>query len=182
MSIPNQCLAYSSCYQSRFVNVNEPETTCKSKGSGVCLYVQNQFNFSKDSSLSVCKESIESLFITITNSPEPLKVGVIYRPPNASLDEFNKEYERILSELNGKKAYILGDFNVNLLSNMSVAQERLQEIIYSQGFAPTISIPTHQMPNHARTCIDNIHTNDLDNSVISGVIIEKYHITTQLSL
>ena len=171
----NGCLyqisEYSSCYQSRFVK--ESETLCKSKGSGVCLYVHNQFNFSRDSSLSVCNESIESLFVTITNTPEPLKVGVVYRPPNSSLDEFNKEYERILSELNGKKAYILGDFNVNLISTLSLPQERLQEIIYSHGFTPTISIPTHQMPNCARTCIDNIHSNDIDNSVISGVLIDK---------
>ena len=171
----NGCLyqigEYSSCYQSRFIN--ESETMYKPKGSGVCLYIHDQFNFSKDNSLSLCKESIESLFVTITNTPEPLKIGVVYRPPNASLDEFNKEYEHILSELNGKKAYILGDFNVNLISTTSPPQERLQEIIYSHGFTPTISIPTHQMPNCARTCIDNVHSNDIDNSVISGVIMDK---------
>ena len=171
----NGCLypihEYSSCYQSRFTN--KSNTTCKSKGSGVCLYVKNQFNFSKDDHLSLCKESIESLFINITNTPEPLKVGVIYRPPNASQDEFNKEYERILSELNGKKAYILGDFNINIMNTTSPPQERFQEIIYSHGFTPTISIPTHHMPNCAKTCIDNIHSNDIDTSIISGVITDK---------
>ena len=104
---------------------------------------------------------------------EPIKVGVIYRPPNAPLDEFNKEYEHILSELNGNKAYLLGDYNINLLECSSSDEDRFQEIVFSGGFAPTISIPTHQMPHCSKTCIDNIFTNDTDATIISGVIKDK---------
>ena len=102
----NSCLFqlkdYSSCYQNRYFNntKNRP----KDKGTGVCLYLHNSLNFTKVDNISFVKESIESLFVTITNIPEPVIAGVIYRPPNASLSEFNIEYEKILSELNGKKA------------------------------------------------------------------------------
>ena len=163
---------YSSCYQSRFINRSTHER--KLKGSGVCLYVHNSLNYSKNESLSVCKESIEALFVTITNTPEPLTVGVVYRPPNSSLEEFNQEYEKLISELGGKKAYILGDYNINLLqASPSSLEDRFQEIIFSSGFSPTISIPTHQMPHCARTCIDNIHSNDIDSTITTGVILDK---------
>ena len=132
-------------------------------------------NFSKIDKLSICSESIESLFVTITNTSDPIVVGVIYRPPNSPLAEFNLEYEKILSQLDGKKSYVLGDFNVDLLQNsFSLDQDKFQEIIYTSGFIPSISIPTHQMPHCAQTCIDNIHTNDIvDSSPISGVILNR---------
>ena len=162
---------YSSCYQSRFSC--DSQNKIKAKGSGVCLYVHNSFNYSEIKKLSLCKENIETLFITITNTAEPIIVGVVYRPPNCSLIEFNKEYEDIISELNGKKAYILGDYNIDLLKLSSPQEDKFQEVIFSCGLTPTISIPTHQMPHCARTCIDNIHTNDIDVTTISGVISDK---------
>ena len=130
-------------------------------------------NFSKLNHLSLCKDSIESLFVTITNLPEPIIAGVIYRPPNSSLSDFNKEYKNILSQLNGKLAYILGDFNANLNIKNSEVEQQFEKVIYIHGFSPIISIPTHQMPHCAKTCIDNIHTNDIDLTIVSGVISEK---------
>ena len=93
---------YTPCYQKRFHCewTNQPKT----KGSGVCLYVKNSLNFNVIKNLSLCKDSIESLFITVTNcGPEHLTVGVIYRSPNANISEFNEQYRKILSELRGEK-------------------------------------------------------------------------------
>ena len=104
---------------------------------------------------------------------DPTVVGVIYRPPNASLELFNETYECILSKLNGKKVYILGDFNINMLKDPSPSEDKFQEIIFNNGFIPTISVPTHQMPGCYRTCINNIHTNVVDQTLISGVISDK---------
>ena len=164
---------YSSCYQSRYFCKIKKRP--KHKGSGLCLYVHNSMNFTKMDKLSICNESIESLFVTITNATDPLVVGVVYRPPNSTLADFNFQYEKILSELDGKKCYILGDFNVDLLQNsFSLDQDRFQEIIYTNGFTPSISLPTHQMPHCAKTCIDNIHTNDIvDCMPISGVLSNR---------
>ena len=171
----NNCLFqlrdYTSCYQDRFFDCNGQNV--KRKGSGVCLYLHNSMNFSKLNHLSLCKDSIESLFVTITNLPEPIIAGVVYRPPNSPLSDFNKEYESILSQLNGKLAYILGDFNANLNSMNLEVEQQFEEVIYTHGFTPVISIPTHQMPHCAKTCIDNIHTNDIDQTIVSGVISEK---------
>ena len=55
----------------------------------------------------------------------------------------------------------------------SPCEEAFEEAVISNGFVPTISIPTHQMPHCAKTCIDNIHTNNLNKDLVSGVIREK---------
>ena len=166
-----QLNGYSSCYQSRYFC--QKKNQFKGKGSGVCLYLHDSLNFNKIPGLSLCNEHIESLFVSITSLQDPTVVGVIYRPPNASLELFNEAYERILSKLNGKKVYILGDFNINILKDPSPSEDKFQEIIFNNGFIPTISVPTHQMPGCSRTCIDNIHTNVVDQSLISGVISDK---------
>ena len=142
---------YSSIYQTRFFNKEKNKT--KSKGSGVCLYIYNSFNFKKLDSVSVCKDHIETLFVKITSSSEPTVIGVVYRPPNCNLEHFNKEYERILDELNGSSVYILGDFNIDILKNPTELEDSFQEILYSNGLTPTISLPTHQMPGCAKTYI-----------------------------
>ena len=162
---------YTSCYQNRYFC--EKREQSKIKGSGVCLYIHNSLNFSSMGKLSLCTENFESLFITITNMSEPIIVGVIYRPPNTPLSEFNMQYKNILKELNGQKAYILGDFNVNFLNLAGPDEDMLEELIFTHGFAPTVSIPTHKMPHCSKTCIDNIHTNDIHSSTLSGVIDDK---------
>ena len=153
-----QITNYTSIYQSRILG---PKQQPKSKGSGVGLYIHDSYNFSKASNLSFCNENIESLFITITNLHCPIFVGVIYRPPNGSLEQFNVHYKQILTEIGTNKAYILGDFNINMIGNLSSpCEEAFEEAVISNGFIPTISIPTHQMPHCSKTCIDNIHTNN----------------------
>ena len=163
---------YNSIYQSRYFI--EDRNQYKVKGTGVALYIHESLNFSKIDDLSLCEEYIESLFVTITNNEEPTVVGVIYRPPNSSLEEFNTKYEQILSKLGDKKSYILGDYNVNLLDiSPSTTEDNFQEIVFANGFTPTISIPTHEKPGCKKTCIDNIHTNDIDSSTLAGVITDR---------
>ena len=140
----------------------------------MCLYIHNSLNFKKLDSVSVCKDHIETLFVKITSSSEPTVIGVVYRPPNCNLEHFNKEYERILDELNGSSVYILGDFNIDILKNPTELEDSFQEILYSNGLTPTISLPTHQMPSCAKTCIDNIHTNIMNDTTKSGVIIDNF--------
>ena len=159
---------YTSCYQSRIFL--KDKNHLKAKGSGVCLYINNIYNFNRDNKLSVCTENIEALFVNITNLPEPVTVGVIYRPPSGNLKEFNLHYGNILSELKGKKCYISGDFNVNLHNLSSEDERNFEETIFTAGFTPVISTVTHEMPHCNKTCIDNIHTNDVDSSMISGVL------------
>ena len=83
------------------------------------------------------------------------------------------EYNKVLSKVSGKVAFVLGDYNINLCDTRSHTEQQFEESIFTHGFTPVISIPTHQMPQCAKTCIDNIHTNDIDHTIVSGVILDK---------
>ena len=128
---------YTSCYQARYFCSKKNQT--KSKGSGVCLYVNNSLNYNIINDLSLCTDYIETLFIEITSIQDHIVIGVVYRPPNGSIDQFNEAYEDILNKIIDKKAYILGDFNINLLNTPSTAEDRYQETIFNCGFVPTIN-------------------------------------------
>ena len=51
--------------------------------------------------------------------------------------------------------------------------QKFEEIIFSAGYFPTISIYTHERPNCRQTCIDNILTNSTDSVLLSGTLLNK---------
>ncbi|MCP4457795.1 MAG: hypothetical protein GY816_07195, partial [Cytophagales bacterium] len=120
------------------------------------------------------EESIESLFVQVTNTVEPTTVGVIYRSPNSSRDKFFDEIERIIAKLPSKNVYILGDFNLNFFSGSTLDVSRFEEEIISNGYYPLISLATNHVPGCEQSCIDNIFTNRDPGSVIaSGKVLGK---------
>ena len=91
----------------------------KSKGSGVALYVKDNYTFTQMENLCQCTNNFESLFIQTTNTTEPLYVGVVYRPPNGSKIDALAEFEKIMQNLPSKRVIILGDFNDDLFKTDS---------------------------------------------------------------
>ena len=153
---------YTSCYQDTIPN--------KQKGTGVALYVHNNYNFSKINEYSVCNADIETLFIEITDVTEPVTIGVVYRPPSGNLKQFNEKFQNILSQLPQTNVYIMGDYNVDL-HNLKVSNSQdYEELVISSGYSPLISIATHEKPQCNATCIDNILVNNVDHIVISGTL------------
>ena len=71
---------YQSVYQSKI--------TGKHKGSGLAIYLKDVFLHTKKDELSQCTSHLESLFISINNTDNPLTIGVIYRPPNGDHSKF----------------------------------------------------------------------------------------------
>ena len=125
---------YSSIYQ-----------TCaesKRKGSGVALYIQNHYNFSKISDASLINTDIESLYVELTaNDDTEIIVGVVYRPPSGYITNFNNYVDKIFSLLPSKKhAYIMGDFNINLFKDCK-ATSLFEESILSNGFFQLFLLP-----------------------------------------
>ena len=160
--IPN----YTSFYQSTIDG--------KEKGTGVALYVNNQFNATVIESLSQCNEDIESIFVQISQPSNSmiLTTGVIYRPPNGNTTKFLEHFENICSTLPDSGVRIMGDYNIDFLkmkSNTNVPSQ-FEDYFLSNGFYPVISTPTHSRPNCKPSCIDNILTNDIDNVLLSGTI------------
>ena len=161
------CLSegYDSVYQSKIQG--------KKKGSGLGLYINKKHNFTLNDSLSLCNQNIEALFVNITGMERSTVVGALYRPPNGDIKKFNSEIENIFSDLNAltnSDCYILGDFNINLHCLKPSPHQKFEELVITSGFTPLISTATHQHPNCAKTCIDNIFTNNVENISISGTI------------
>ena len=96
---------YNSFYQEKHVN--------KSKGTGVAIYLDVNLNGVVNDQLSWITKNLETLFVTI-QGPEPVHVGVLYRPPSGNPIEALEELEKILELCPKKNVHILGDFNINL--------------------------------------------------------------------
>ena len=117
---------------------------------------------------------MESLFMEVVNEKDKnILVGVIYRAPDSDTKRFIESTTQITEKINleNKKCYLLGDFNINLLrANDSDISGEFLDIIYS-FFKPLINKPTRITTNTA-TLIDNIFTNVFDNQAtsVNGVL------------
>ena len=145
----------------------------KSKGSGLGLYMSEELIFEELPNYCTTTVNMEALFVKITNTKEEITVGVVYRPPNGSLKLFLLEIEEILKKLPKDHVYLVGDFNINLhdIDEDNYAS-KFERTILEYGFAPSISLWTHCMPNQRETCIDNIFTNAFESISSSCSILE----------
>ena len=152
---------YNSFYQEKHVN--------KSKGTGVAIYLDANLNGVVNDQLSWITKNLETLFVTI-QGPEPVYVGVLYRPPSGNPIEALEELEKILELCPKKNVHILGDFNINLHDQSNALANDFENLILGVGMSPLISISTHHKPGCQPSCIDNILTNDIENSIVSGTL------------
>ena len=97
-------------------------------GGGVAIYVCESLLNNCQSSY-ICLRNIsyvdndcfESIFIELQISKhETINVGCMYRAPNTSLSTFNDNLSFILGNLTSKIVYICGDYNIDLLQNISL--------------------------------------------------------------
>ena len=80
------------------------ENHCQDQsGGGVALFVQNNVKYSVRHDLEIFDHEFQSLFIEIDkgqlNSDRTVIVGVVYRPPNTSIDSFNMKISGIMDIL-----------------------------------------------------------------------------------
>ena len=156
---------YNSCYQSK--------NGFKHSGSGVALYIHNTYNFVVNQKISTVTDNLEAVFVNITNTEQPITVGTLYRPPNGNKAEFINEFNNMLSNMPKHKVFLMGDFNMDLLCIDNNHTAEYEDSIITSGFAPLISIYTHEKPNCKKTCIDNILTNEFEDIIKIGTISDK---------
>lgn len=90
-------------------------------GGGVSILIKNTISYQVRYDLNNFSDLLESLFIEITrkevDTDKDIIVGVLYRPPNTDIREFNFLFFELLSKFSSKNKmiYLLGDFNINLL-------------------------------------------------------------------
>ena len=115
----------------------------------------------------------ETIFIEVINpNGSNLVVGVIYRPPNGSIQEFLNCINKLTSAISkeNKHSYIMGDFNLDLLNYHSHQYTgEFLDIMYSNTFFPLITRPT-RITSYSATLIDNIFTNNIKTLSSSGLL------------
>ena len=163
---------YTSFYQENIKN--------KKKGTGVAVYVHESLNAIVNHEHSIINEHIETISVSISNMQQPINVVVTYRPPSGNVTKFFEHLRKIIAAMPDQKLYIMGDFNINLHDMTSQQSCEYEQILLTSNFAPLISVYTHEKPGCKQTCIDNIHTNNHDNVIVSGTISE--HISHHLPI
>ena len=153
---------YKSFYQDKKPN--------KKKGTGVAIYVHDSLNATLDNTHTMINDHIETIFITITNTKEPITVGSIYRPPSGDLSKFVEILAGILDTLPQRPVYLMGDYNIDLLNLSGDLASKYEQLLLTSNIMPLLSIHTHEMPGCKKSCIDNILSNNFENVVVSGTI------------
>ena len=135
------------------------------KGGGVGIYVHDQLKFKRRHDLHI--DGTEDLFIEITNNKDRnIIIGTIYRPPNNGIDLFLHNFDEGLNRISqeNKYIYLMGDYNIDLLTSIQPNNSRFINILQSNTLFPHINKPT-RICNTSQTLIDNIFSNVYCNSV-----------------
>ena len=100
-------------------------------------------------------------------------VSCIYKAPSSKYDDFNRELETLLNKFkfSKKEVLICGDFNIDLLKyNEHKGTQEFLHIMFNKGLHPIISKPS-RITRFSSTLIDNIFTNNIDDTLYSGLLI-----------
>ena len=94
-------------------------------------------------------------------------MGVMYRPPNTDIKEFNGIMKTLLenTKTENKVCFSMGDYKIDLLNIESYdPTSNYNDTMYSNGFIPLIARPT-RITNSSATLIDNIFTNQFSSQL-----------------
>ena len=132
--------------------------------SGLGIYISDDYNFKV---MNMHEQSMlwDGMFVEISGqslNDKKIMLGNIYRPPRNIIDDYNtffSELVPILTQLNKSKTEVViaGDFNLDLLKlNENNIVSNFFEIITSQMFHPTITLPT-RFSDKRCALIDNFY-------------------------
>uniref|UniRef100_A0A8C6M4T9 Reverse transcriptase domain-containing protein n=1 Tax=Nothobranchius furzeri TaxID=105023 RepID=A0A8C6M4T9_NOTFU len=143
------------------------------KGGGVALYVDKNLRFEKMSRMTRVVDGVmECITVEINmNKQKNIIVSCIYRTPGSKIETFKDIMEDLYTNLNQKRIFICGDFNIDLLNpNHNKSTEEFIESMYCMGLFPLITRPT-RITTHGATLLDNIFTNVMEENIKAGILI-----------
>ena len=155
------------------------------QGGGVGIFVNQQLKVTQLPDYSIFIDKIvETIFIEIElPSKKKIIIGSVYRPNSAYvnmsssqqleifLDEMNSVLSRITAT--GRKVYILGDFNIDLLKiDQHKPTAKYVNSLFSLGCLELMTIPTRCIHNSS-TLIDHIITNENLPSYVCGALTNR---------
>ena len=170
--LKNQNLDLVSLPNYQFHCVNSPTNS-----GGIGMYLSSSFNYKIRSDLSLKVNQVEDLWVEIYPQSRTIAttkftvVGGVYFHPHASIWEFQNQLEQVLEKLNNenKTFYVLGDFNINYLSD-SKNIIHYKQSLESLGVSNLITCPTRFKKNQTPSLLDHIYYNKQLQNVIGGTI------------
>ena len=147
------------------------------KGGGVSLFISEEVEYQLRDDLTIQNQYMETLFVELTNNTgfknKNVICGVVYRPPNTDMKLFNEKMSELLDKIrsDGKLAYIMGDYNINIINSEHVETQNFIDMMFEYGFIPCINKPT-RVTSRSATLIDNIFTNNYSSydSALNGIL------------
>ena len=142
-------------------------------GGGVFLCIAEKFTYTHLFELDIVNDYIECVFAKIHLNGQTSITGVVYRPPNNNIVDFNNTMHSILEKVTQYPCYIMGDFNLDLLKHdKHPSTEKFPGIMYANSFIRMINRPT-RVSKDSCTLIDNIYTNhfSIRNDNYSGILL-----------
>ena len=141
------------------------------RGGGVALYLNENINYVIRPNIHI--DGVEDLFIELINmNGKNAVIGVIYRPPNSSVETFLEKLDICLDGVSeeDKDIYLMGDFNIDLLSaTHTTHSENFSNVLCAHALYPHITVPT-RITSTTQTLIDNIFSNVFDKVITGGSI------------
>ena len=120
-----------------------------------------------------CK--IENKWLRFNINNQSVIIGGIYRHPKGNIQHFNDALKNVINQINDDTlAIVLGDFNINLLSEDNDKVQTYLNNFLEKSFIPCITLPT-RIRNYSATLIDHIFIKSprkfLQNKCSSGNLI-----------
>ena len=149
---------------------------------GLVTYIHNQFNATDITDrITVEHTAWDYMCLEISHQKPNSKkylVSNVYRLPNELVQDVNifaTEFSTYLSLIKNRKriSFICGDFNINLLSlDTRQHYNNFYDRVTAKSFFPKITLPT-RIQNESYTLIDNIFSNDIEETMKSksGILI-----------
>ena len=144
------------------------------RGGGLLMYISDYLTFKPRNVLSFLSETAESLCVEVDiPRAKNFIVCVVYRPPSSDVVRFLDDLESLMSIVNfsDKSVCVMGDFNIDLLSN-NANSIRLQTILDSNAFTAMIDKPT-RISDHSSSLLDNIFVKNANGLSQSGLLYSE---------
>ena len=149
--------------------------------SGCGFYISEKLNYIPRKDLQIQFHSEEEEFQTswieiIIPNKSNIIVGTSYRHPTSKNAKFLEYLEQTMLKIkkSSAKVVLCGDFNINLLNfQKNEATRKFLSVLHENLFLPHIVQPTRFVNKQKPSLIDNIFTNFIIDTPISGNLISK---------
>ncbi|XP_075150930.1 uncharacterized protein LOC142225039 [Haematobia irritans] len=136
------------------INENDIENI-EGNGGGIAIYVKESitYNIIRENTIT-----FESLRINVFINKIQLSLLAIYRPPRTSRNQFIEELEQCICKVKRNDAlFIVGDVNINILSDRDKTTSTYLDIMSSYGLQCLVNEITREDFNTNRgSCIDHM--------------------------